>query len=277
MNPGRFGYGPSRLFLARRSHADLYGPPRRRCYNRRVKASRKDGVELGGGGTDGVDVPRSCRAPRRPPAPRVLIDGEHVVTPSPNTAHQRISLNLVRLLLPYLDQHRTGQLLCAPFDVKLSLFTVVVPDLVYALPIGSRASSTRSTPLPRRTSSSRFSLRARGAATRAASAPFTIARACRSIGSSIRKRNRSRHCVARTLAAASPTSPRPRPRRATCSRPLSFPASASRFATSSAGAEQRAGRPTRHALRRARPVGSAPPLRNPDSWLLSAPMHLTLT
>ena len=60
-----------------------------------------------------------------------LIDGEHVVTPSPNTAHQRISLNLVRLLLTYLDQHRTGQLLCAPFDVKLSTLTVLVPDLAY--------------------------------------------------------------------------------------------------------------------------------------------------
>jgi len=60
-----------------------------------------------------------------------LIDGEHLVTPSPNTSHQTISLNLVRLLLPYLDEHRAGQLLCAPFDVKLSLFTVLVPDLVY--------------------------------------------------------------------------------------------------------------------------------------------------
>ena len=60
-----------------------------------------------------------------------LIDGEHLVTPSPHTAHQTISLNLVRLLLPYLDQHRAGQLLCAPFDVKLSALTVLVPDLVY--------------------------------------------------------------------------------------------------------------------------------------------------
>jgi Uma2 family endonuclease len=60
-----------------------------------------------------------------------LIDGEHVVTPSPNTLHQTISLNLVRLLLPYLDEHRLGQLLSAPFDVKLSLITVLVPDLVY--------------------------------------------------------------------------------------------------------------------------------------------------
>lgn len=60
-----------------------------------------------------------------------LIDGEHVVTPSPATGHQVVLMNLVRLLLPYLDEHRAGQLLCAPFDVKLSLFTVLVPDLVY--------------------------------------------------------------------------------------------------------------------------------------------------
>jgi Uma2 family endonuclease len=60
-----------------------------------------------------------------------LIDGEHVVTPSPNTAHQTISLNLVGLLVPYLRRRGFGRLLYAPFDVKLSLFTVVVPDLVY--------------------------------------------------------------------------------------------------------------------------------------------------
>jgi Uma2 family endonuclease len=60
-----------------------------------------------------------------------LIDGEHVVTPSPNTLHQTISLNLVRLLLPCLDEHRLGQLLSAPFDIKCSPFTVLVPDLVF--------------------------------------------------------------------------------------------------------------------------------------------------
>jgi Uma2 family endonuclease len=60
-----------------------------------------------------------------------LIDGEHVVTPSPNTLHQTISLNLVRMLLPYLDRHGLGEVRYAPFDVKLSLFTVLVPDLVY--------------------------------------------------------------------------------------------------------------------------------------------------
>ena len=60
-----------------------------------------------------------------------LIDGEHIVTPSPSTVHQTISVNLVRLLLPYLDRHCLGRLLYAPFDVKLSPFTVLVPDLVY--------------------------------------------------------------------------------------------------------------------------------------------------
>jgi Uma2 family endonuclease len=60
-----------------------------------------------------------------------LIDGERFVTPSPATGHQIILMNLIRLLLPYLDEHRPGQLLSAPFDIKFSLFTVLVPDLVY--------------------------------------------------------------------------------------------------------------------------------------------------
>ena len=60
-----------------------------------------------------------------------LIDGDHVVTPSPGTVHQSVLLNLVRVLLPYLDKRGLGRMLPAPFDVKLSLFTVVVPDLVY--------------------------------------------------------------------------------------------------------------------------------------------------
>jgi len=60
-----------------------------------------------------------------------LIDGEHFVTPSPNTGHQEISKHLFRALDAYVERHRTGEVLYAPFDVKLSLFTVLVPDLVY--------------------------------------------------------------------------------------------------------------------------------------------------
>ena len=60
-----------------------------------------------------------------------LIDGELVVTPSPTTVHQIISINLLRVLLPYVDRHECGQLFHAPYDLKLSLFTVLVPDLAY--------------------------------------------------------------------------------------------------------------------------------------------------
>ena len=60
-----------------------------------------------------------------------LIDGEHYVTPSPNTKHQRVSLNLLFLIEQWLRQHRTGQLFHAPFDVIFSRFDVVEPDLLY--------------------------------------------------------------------------------------------------------------------------------------------------
>ena len=60
-----------------------------------------------------------------------LIDGEHVVTPTPNRKHQAISINLVGLIWPYLQEHRIGRLFSAPFDVILSKFDVVEPDLLY--------------------------------------------------------------------------------------------------------------------------------------------------
>ena len=60
-----------------------------------------------------------------------LIDGEHVVTPSPAIAHQVILWNLTELLAPYLRASPIGTALTGPVDVKLSLGTVLVPDLVY--------------------------------------------------------------------------------------------------------------------------------------------------
>ena len=60
-----------------------------------------------------------------------LIDGEHVVTPTPNRKHQAISINLVGLIWSYLQEHRIGRLFSAPFDVILSKFDVVEPDLLY--------------------------------------------------------------------------------------------------------------------------------------------------
>jgi Uma2 family endonuclease len=60
-----------------------------------------------------------------------LIDGEHLVTPSPGTPHQLILWNLSGILGSYLRANPIGTALAGPFDVKLSLFTVLVPDLVY--------------------------------------------------------------------------------------------------------------------------------------------------
>src|SRR5438093_634709 len=60
-----------------------------------------------------------------------LIDGEHVVTPSQNTRHQRISMNLVLLIGGWLETHPLGCLFHAPYDVVFSEFDVVEPDLVY--------------------------------------------------------------------------------------------------------------------------------------------------
>jgi Uma2 family endonuclease len=60
-----------------------------------------------------------------------LIDGEHYVTPSPNTKHQAVSGNLYFLMRSWLEQHPVGRVFYAPFDVVFTQFDVVEPDLMY--------------------------------------------------------------------------------------------------------------------------------------------------
>jgi len=60
-----------------------------------------------------------------------IIDGEHYVTPAPNTKHQRIVSRLTGSLVGYLDHHPIGEVFVAPFDVVFSNFSVVEPDLLY--------------------------------------------------------------------------------------------------------------------------------------------------
>jgi Uma2 family endonuclease len=60
-----------------------------------------------------------------------LIDGEHYVTPSPNTKHQRVLGNLHLLVGPWLRAHPVGELFLAPFDVVFTPSDVVEPDLLY--------------------------------------------------------------------------------------------------------------------------------------------------
>jgi Uma2 family endonuclease len=60
-----------------------------------------------------------------------LIDGEHYVTPSPNTKHQTVSVKLTVLIGSWLEYNPIGRLFHAPFDVVFSNFDVVEPDLLY--------------------------------------------------------------------------------------------------------------------------------------------------
>jgi Uma2 family endonuclease len=60
-----------------------------------------------------------------------LIDGEHYVTPSPNQRHQRILGKLYLVIGNYLETNPIGDVFFAPFDVVISHFDVVEPDLLY--------------------------------------------------------------------------------------------------------------------------------------------------
>jgi len=60
-----------------------------------------------------------------------LIDGEHYVTSSPASKHQRIVWNLNGLLYIYLQDHKVGKAFGAPLDVIFSQFDVVEPDLLF--------------------------------------------------------------------------------------------------------------------------------------------------
>lgn len=60
-----------------------------------------------------------------------LLDGEHVVTPSPRTKHQAVVVNLTLLLATWARSADAGRVFTAPFDVVLSDSTVVEPDLLF--------------------------------------------------------------------------------------------------------------------------------------------------
>jgi Uma2 family endonuclease len=60
-----------------------------------------------------------------------LLDGEHVVTPSPSRHHQEFLLRLAVLLEPHVRHKGLGKVWLAPFDVVLSLHDIVEPDLIF--------------------------------------------------------------------------------------------------------------------------------------------------
>jgi Uma2 family endonuclease len=60
-----------------------------------------------------------------------IVDGELFVTPSPRRAHQRVVTQLSRILGNFVEGSGCGEVYVAPFDVVLSLFDVVEPDILY--------------------------------------------------------------------------------------------------------------------------------------------------
>jgi Uma2 family endonuclease len=60
-----------------------------------------------------------------------IIEGEHYVTPSPSSRHQKISMKLAVILESNINSHNLGTLLAAPMDVLLSPTSVVQPDLIF--------------------------------------------------------------------------------------------------------------------------------------------------
>ena len=60
-----------------------------------------------------------------------IIDGVHYVAPSPTRRHQRVSRRLSFALESYLREHPSaGEMFYAPFDVVMSNWDVVEPDLL---------------------------------------------------------------------------------------------------------------------------------------------------
>ena len=62
-----------------------------------------------------------------------IVGEELLMTPSPDTRHQRIARNLLRILDLFLQSHPLGEVFGVPYDVVLSHdpLRVVQPDLLY--------------------------------------------------------------------------------------------------------------------------------------------------
>jgi Uma2 family endonuclease len=62
-----------------------------------------------------------------------IIDGEHYVTPAPETYHQKLSRKIQFQLFQQIEERGLGEVYNAPTDVELSDADIVQPDLVVIL------------------------------------------------------------------------------------------------------------------------------------------------
>lgn len=78
-----------------------------------------------------------------------LLDGEHVVSPTPRLLHQRAVQRLYRRLLAIVGDRDDVEPFCVPGDLELNSRTVVEPDL-FILPSkpGSPIQRWRDAPIP---------------------------------------------------------------------------------------------------------------------------------
>lgn len=60
-----------------------------------------------------------------------IIDGIHYVSPAPRYIHQQIIVNLAGILNTWVKAQKSGIVLVAPFDVLLSDFDIVQPDVLF--------------------------------------------------------------------------------------------------------------------------------------------------
>jgi len=60
-----------------------------------------------------------------------IIGGELYMAPAPRIYHQRILLNLAKIVDTFTDKNNLGDVLIAPVDVVLSMTDVVQPDLIF--------------------------------------------------------------------------------------------------------------------------------------------------
>ena len=58
-----------------------------------------------------------------------VVDGEHLVSPSPRPLHQIAVGELFRLLDPYVRQHGLGRVISSPADLEFDPHTLMQPDL----------------------------------------------------------------------------------------------------------------------------------------------------
>ena len=60
-----------------------------------------------------------------------LLRGELIMVPGPNTAHQRITLNLAFSLRTFVEKESLGEVFITPYDVVFSHSNVLQPDLLF--------------------------------------------------------------------------------------------------------------------------------------------------